>query len=105
MEIDWDTPFGLCIGVFLFLCLVGLVIGIVAIPVNISNNFNAMASEQAQNDCERRGFDVYTGFNRKFLDSKALGITCGYVSYERKQSNVDTTEGNSEIPTVIVVGG
>jgi len=100
-DYDGDLSSG---GILIVVILVIVCLGIlISIPIIISENLDAIASEQAQKKCEGKGYDIYTSFRREFLESKALGVKCDYVDYNRKQIDVDTTEGVGNNPAVIVV--
>ena len=69
--------------VTLFLILI--IIGIVFIPIGISANNSAVASENAMSLCKQMGFETYIDYNRKYFGKEPYGLLCG--SYKERMIN------------------
>ena len=83
-----DSP-----GIVLVMALVILIIlGIIVQLLMSDFGNNERAAEKAQQICQNRGFDVYTHYKRIDWSDDPLGVTCGYVSYDRKAIDVESDD-------------
>ena len=80
--------------------MIGLVISAVLSIID-SAWYNPYRAEDAQTQCEMRGFDVYRNY-KGFLRTKAYGVKCDYVDYSRKQINVGTGQQDNQERLIVV---
>jgi len=98
---DYDPGEIFCF-VVIFLFVFGF-IGTIVAALTDSVFMEPIRAEDAQNQCESKGFDVYTDY-RGILRTQAYGVKCAYVDYDRRQIDVDTADaGSSEQVKTIVL--
>ena len=63
--------------------------------------YSPYRAEDAQTQCEQRGFDVYSEFSG-MMRTTAYGVKCEYVDYTRKQINVGTGQQDNQEKLIVV---
>lgn len=98
MDYDEENLFLFVLGLFSLALILMIITAMMTVAID-SLFFEPFRAEDAQNQCELRGYDIYTNYNG-FLRTKAYGVTCTYVDYSRKQ--IDITTPQNDVSTFVI---